>query len=319
MRRRGAPWSDHRHGLPSGLLGSPSSPRSSLQRELLRCDVTSEGEELTAGSVVRHDAALLLLRGQRHLLTLVREFVLLQMQVLDYYKMVERTTLSGLEAACRRLQDLCRAGASLQRRVRTSHLLCPLTSPLHQTLEEVRRKLQLVSVQVAALTERLVLRALVSAEGLGDLCRILTIHNKVVADVSAGAAPWMDVRPISCTRALEIIVEERAWLLTRHFLQAGPRHWLEDVQSEGAVPQEGGGAFSSLLSSLIHQDHREVAPQLQMLQSRVEGSLLYDEYLRRLWPLFWAHLCQTFYPALAASARTTALIHFLHSLLTSGR
>lgn len=352
MRRRESPWSYHRHGVLQGSA-SPRSP-ALLQNAQLRYDVISEGEELTHSIAGRHDAPLLSLSRQRHLLTLVREFVVHQMRALEYYKMVEQTSLCGVEATCLRLQELCHSGALLQRRV--SQLLRPPSPLVQRALGNMHRTLQLMSVKAAIVTEELVLSAVRRAaclrvEAPGGLYRALTIYNKVIAAVSSWAAPWTDMRPMSITRSLKIMAEERALLLIGRLSQAGLRHQLEDVLTGEAESQEVGEALSSHLETLIREDRCHTAPLLKALsgldhkvQSRVEGwsqcrvegwsqcsveSVLYEQYSSLLWPLLCSHLFQALYPGrrgvhtmpsltpCAAGGRTAAISQLLLSVLTS--
>ncbi|XP_069833162.1 coiled-coil domain-containing protein 142 isoform X2 [Dendropsophus ebraccatus] len=347
MRRREPSWSDYRHG---SLQGSASSSHSSvlLQGAPLRCDVISEGEELTHSTAGRQNAALLSLCRQRQLLTLVREFVVHQMQVMEYYQMLEHTPVSGLEVVCLKLQELCRREVVLQKRVRSNQLL-PLLSPLvHRTLGHLHTTLQLMSVKAAIVTEELVLgtvrrMARLPAEIPASLCRTLTIYNKVIGDMSQWAAAWTNVRPMSITNFLEIMAEERGWLLARHFSMSKLGHRLEDVLNGEVESQEVDEALSSCLKTLIWEDQGQTAPLLKqlvgldhMMRSGLEGhnqdsaeSLLYNQYCSRLWPILCAHLYQALYPgrwgarampALApcvVGARSAAAIQLLLSTLTS--
>ncbi|XP_069601098.1 coiled-coil domain-containing protein 142 [Ranitomeya imitator] len=298
MSRRATPWSDPRHGPPQGFASSPLSP------VLFRCDVIGEGEELTSSVVGRHDASLRFLRQQRHLLSLSREFVVHQMRVLEYYKTVVWRPLSGLEAACLRLRELCHDGAMLQRRVQANQLLCPLSAPVHRALQNMHRKLHLISVKAIIVAGELVLSAVRCAARLpeevpGGLSRTLTLYNKVIADVSTWASSGAEMLPISVTTSLEIVAEERAWLLAGRFSsQAGLRHWLVDVLKGETGSSEVGGTFLSCLKSLIREDLGQVSPLLEMLAGpdRVVWSLLYGKYCSYLWPLLCAHVYQAFYP-----------------------
>ncbi|XP_073506216.1 coiled-coil domain-containing protein 142 isoform X2 [Phyllobates terribilis] len=311
--------------------GSASSPLSPV---LFRCDVIGEGEELTPIIAGRDYASLQLLRQQRRLLTLSREFVVHQMRVLEYYQMVAWRPLSGLEAACLRLQELCHDGAMLQRKVRASQLLCPLSAPVHRALRTMHRTLQLMSVKATIVAGQLVLRvvrctARLPEEVPGGLSRALTLYNKVIADVSTWAASGTDMLPMSVTRSLEIVAEERAWLLAGRFSQAGLRQRLEDVVRGEAESPEVGGALFSCLETLIREDRGQVAPLLEMLAGadHVVRSLLYEEYCSPLWPLLCTHLYQALYPgrrgvhALPALAPCTegvrTIIQPLLRLLTS--
>ncbi|XP_073418880.1 coiled-coil domain-containing protein 142 [Dendrobates tinctorius] len=298
MSRRATPWSDPRHGPRKGFASSPPPP------VLFRCDVISEGEELTSSVVGRDDASLQFLRQQRRLLTLSREFVVHQMRVLEYYKTVVWRPLSGLEAACLRLQQLCHDGAVLQRRVRANQLLRPLSAPVHQALRTMHRMLQLMSVKATIVAGEMVLSAVRCAARLpeevpGGLSHTLTLYNKVIADVSTWASSGAEMLPISVTRSLEIVAEERAWLLAGRFSsQAGLRHWLVEVLKGEAGSPEVGGALFSCLKTLIREDWGQVSPILEMLAGpdHVVQSLLYEKYCSYLWPLLCAHLYQALYP-----------------------
>ncbi|XP_075711357.1 coiled-coil domain-containing protein 142 isoform X2 [Rhinoderma darwinii] len=339
MRRRAAHWSDDRRGVQQG--SSPCSPVF-LHHDQLRCDVISEGEELTHTLAGRHVASLLLFyRRQRHLLTLAREFVVHQTRVLEYHETVEQTSLSGLEAVCFRLLELYHAGASLQRRVLANQLLRPLFPPVHRTLGNMHRTLQHMTVKAAIVTEALILSAVRRAACLpavapGSLCRALSVYNKVIAEVLPWAVPLTDVQPMSITRSLKIMAEERAWLLGGSFSQAGLRHWLQDVLMREEVESwEVGGVLLSHLETLIQEDKRQVAPLLRVLSglevrsSCTAESVLYEQYCSLLWPLLCAHLFQALYPgrrgvqslpALTPCAmgwRTAAVIQLLHGVLTS--
>ncbi|KAM3910432.1 coiled-coil domain-containing protein 142 isoform 2-T2 [Leptodactylus fuscus] len=336
-------WSEYRHDFLQDFASSPRSPVL-LHGAQLRCDVISEGEELTPhSSTQRYDSPLFFLRQQRHLLTLVREFVVHQMQVLEYYRTVEETPLSGLEAVCLGLQELCHNGALLQKKVRANQLLRPFSPPLHGCLSNLQRMLQLMSVKAAIVTEKLLLSALHTAphfptEFSGSLCRSLSTYNKVLAEMLRWDTVllWTHLQPVSITRVVKVIAEERGWLLAGHFLNDGLGHRLEDVVKGEVKSQQVGGALSSLLKRLVWEDQCQTAPLLRSLvsldhmawsgmdgQSMAE-SLLYEQYCSHLWPLLSANLFQTSYPgamsaliAAGVGERITDAIQFLQSVLTS--
>ncbi|XP_066428906.1 coiled-coil domain-containing protein 142 isoform X3 [Eleutherodactylus coqui] len=338
MRRREAPWSYPRDGF---LQGSASTARFPVlpQSAELRCDVISEGEELTHSAVGRHEASLLFLRRQRHLLTLTREFVVLRMQALEFCRRAERAPLCALEAVCLRLQVLCHTGTSLQRRLGTNHLLRPLSPAVRRALESMRRALQLMTEKAASVMEELMLRAVrgaaaVPAEVPGTVCRALILYNKVLAEVSPWAAPWKAVRLMTITTSLEIVAEERAWLLARYVSQAGLRYRLEEVLQGEAESPEVGGALWSHLETLVREDQRRDAPLLKvlagldhMVRSSEERRSLYERYCSHLWALLCTQLFQALYPgrrgaqvmpALSAyAAKTTAVTQLLHGALLS--
>ncbi|XP_056397092.1 coiled-coil domain-containing protein 142 isoform X2 [Hyla sarda] len=346
MSRRQPPWSDHRHGFPQGSASSPRSPVL-LQSAQFRNNVISEGEELTQSNPGRHNARLQSLCRQRQLLLLVREFVVHQMRLLEYYKTVEQTPLSRMEAACLRLQELCHGGAMLQRRVRANQLLRPLSPAVHQVLGDLHRTLQLMSVKAAIVTEELVLSAVrrmarLPSEVSGSLCRALTVYNKVIADILPWAAQGTDMQPISITRSLEIMAEERGRLLAESFSQAGLRSKLEHVlNGEVESQKEVGGALSSCLKTLMWEDRCQAAPLLKnlagldhMMGSGMETDsaaepVLYEQYCSRLWPVLCAHLFHAMYPGrwgartmpaltpCVVGVRTAAAIQLLRSALTS--
>ncbi|CAN2390272.1 hypothetical protein PRIEUP_LOCUS308 [Pristimantis euphronides] len=333
MRRCEARWSDPRHGFLQGSASSPHSPVL-LQGTRLRFDTFGEGEELTPHALGRCEASLLDLCRRRQLLALAHEFVFHQMQVLEYYRRGART--AGLEAACLRLQELCHTGAALQRKVWANQLLCPCSPPVHRALGNMLKMLQLMSVKAAIVTEELVLSAVrraarLPAEHHGSLCGALTIYNKVVAEVAPWAAPWADMRPVSITRFLPIIAEERGWLLAGRFSQAGLYHSLQDVLKGEVESQEVGGALLSHLDTLISEDQCQAAALLKVLagtdhvaQSGDEmRSLLYEQYCSRLWPLLCSHLYQALYPGgravmltlSARGGRTAEVLRLIHNAL----
>ncbi|XP_040187205.1 coiled-coil domain-containing protein 142 isoform X2 [Rana temporaria] len=184
---------------------------------------------------------LVLLTRRRHLLTLTRQFVVLQMSLMNYMnimcELIEQSPPipSRLSAMCLRLREVTSQCASLHRRLRGDPCLYPIPSPsMQDAIRNVPGVLLLMAVKAALLTEQFILRLLrrvaqVPAEVTPDLCRSLTLYNQVVDDLAKRGRPLAELRPFCLSRTLEILAEERGGVLMGEMCRMWSRCGLGDV------------------------------------------------------------------------------------------
>ncbi|CAI9538388.1 unnamed protein product [Staurois parvus] len=184
---------------------------------------------------------LVLLTRQRHLLTLTRQFVVHQMNLMNYMNsMCELSQQSPpipalLSAMCLRLRDVTSHSVLLHRRLRDDPCLYPIPSPsMQDTIRNIPSVLLLMVVKATLLTEQFILRVLrrvaqVPAEVTPDLCRSLTLYNQVVDDLSKRARPLAELRPFCLSRTLEILAEGRSRVMAVELCRMWSRCGLEDT------------------------------------------------------------------------------------------
>ncbi|XP_063781813.1 coiled-coil domain-containing protein 142 [Pseudophryne corroboree] len=250
-------------------------------------------------SVRRGTQSLLFLTRQRQLLSLTRDLVVHQMNVLKYMNDVQVILQQRpprppqLRAACVALQDVCRQSISLRRRFRGDRRLYPILPSLQDAVRNMHRLLALMSAKAAIVSEKLVVSVLrrvahCPAEVTGDLGYCLAMYNQVLADMSKCVGPWAGPQPLSAHMTLQLIAEERgralAGLLCHTLCQCG----LEEIVKRETQNQQSGrsGVSSAFpcpaadltqgasaargdekLEALVRLDRRQVAPVLQILDS----------------------------------------------------
>ncbi|XP_040187281.1 coiled-coil domain-containing protein 142 isoform X3 [Rana temporaria] len=272
---------------------------------------------------------LVLLTRRRHLLTLTRQFVVLQMSLMNYMnimcELIEQSPPipSRLSAMCLRLREVTSQCASLHRRLRGDPCLYPIPSPsMQDAIRNVPGVLLLMAVKAALLTEQFILRLLrrvaqVPAEVTPDLCRSLTLYNQVVDDLAKRGRPLAELRPFCLSRTLEILAEERGGVLMGEMCRMWSRCGLGDVlrremetymkQATDPDPTPSstlqkksqvvpGQRSSSNLGVLIQGDRCQVTPVLQILVGLDQK--MWNQVLSSSESAMYSQYCARLWPAL---------------------